>query len=257
MGPKNRASRWGLYFAPALGVLLGLALVGGCSKSVEVGSKNAEQNIHPLKIDHEACDPNSSSTEKTDANNDGRPEIISVMKNGREVCRISDINNDGKIDRYAYFDDQGRPRRLEVDYGFDGRMDEIVTLSEGVIVTKFWDMSLDGKLDTWQFYESGRLVKQDRDANGDGRVDEWWTYPDPTHLECAVVAYDRDADGRPDPGSQFDMCHPTDEEPANILATSSAYAPKAPAGSASSKPPPPPPPPPSAAPPPPPPPPAP
>lgn len=184
----------------------------GCGKSAVLTTSAPTEDSHPIRFTHEPCDINSPSAVKYDADANGRPEVISVMKDGQEICRMSDVNQDGRVDRFVYFDEAGKTRRIEADWERDGRMDEVTFFKDGVIFARFWDMSLDGRLDTWQYFENGRMVKQDRDANGDGRVDEWWTFADSAHPECALVIYDRDSDGRADPGSQEDTCHPQTEE---------------------------------------------
>ena len=68
------------------------------------------------------------------------------------------------------------------------------------------DTDHDGKIDTWDVMdESGNLTRRAHDSNGDGRVDQAWTF-DPTRHGCATIAPDRDGDGKPDPGSPIDIC---------------------------------------------------
>jgi len=62
----------------------------------------------------------------------------------------------------------------------------------------------DGKIDTWDLMdEQGRLIKRAHDANGDGRVDQHWTF-DPTRPGCATIV--AEVDGRVTPGSAIDVC---------------------------------------------------
>lgn len=195
-----------------------LVLASGCSgsRSFGGGSKSADKDARPVIIEHEPCDDKSSGAQKVDSNNDGKPDIVSVMKGGKEVCRVLDLNFDGKVDRFIYFDDAGQARRMESDYDRDGRVDEVAYLVGGQFVRKDREMNLDGKLDTWDIYENGKLAKRERDADGDGRVDQWWTFPE-SKPECPVIATDKDGDGRPDVGSSMDMC--AEEGPANQIAT--------------------------------------
>jgi len=63
-----------------------------------------------------------------------------------------------------------------------------------------------GKIDTWDVMdENGNLTRRAHDSNGDGRVDQAWTF-DPARHGCAIVASDVDGDGKPDPGSPVDIC---------------------------------------------------
>src|SRR5262249_44687269 len=86
---------------------LGVAAAAACSSADEQKAKDALQNEkRDTTITHEDCDFNSSDAQKVDANGDGKPDIIHVIKNGKEVCRVVDLNLDGKWDAFIYYDDQ-------------------------------------------------------------------------------------------------------------------------------------------------------
>jgi len=134
---------------------------------------------------------------KIDLNNDGRPDIVQVMKDGREICRAIDFNFDGKIDTFLYFDAQGNLRRRESDFDRDGLIDEIAFYKNGVVVEKHRETNLDGKLDTWDTYVNGQLTSRRLDTNRDGKVDQWWKFPDPSRQDCPVIALDETGEGKP------------------------------------------------------------
>jgi hypothetical protein len=50
------------------------------------------------------------------------------------------------------------------------------------------------------------LVREERDTSGDGIVRQWWTFPQPGNLKCAVVVSDLDGNGKPEPESRVDLC---------------------------------------------------
>jgi hypothetical protein len=162
----------------------------------------------PLALEHEPCDTTSSSAQKVDTNGDGIPDIVRVMVDGRETCRMVDLNHDGRADSYIYFDGNGNVRRRESDFDRDGRVDEIAYYAAGVPIRKDRETNLDGRLDTWDFYEGGKIHHRLRDSDGDGKVDQWWSWPDPDKVECAVIASDHNGDGRPDLNDVVDVCHP-------------------------------------------------
>ena len=88
----------------------------------------------------------------------------------------------------------------------DGKTDEIRVSLRGRVRCYGEDTNHDGVIDTWDVMdESGKLTKRAHDADGDGRVDQSWTF-DPTRKGCAMIAADRNGDGKPDPGVFIDVC---------------------------------------------------
>src|SRR5687767_9122773 len=67
---------------------------------------------------HQSCTDGGGEIQALDVNGDGRPDIRTVMRGGRAYCRESDANFDGRVDIVRFFDDQGRPTRVEDDYDF-------------------------------------------------------------------------------------------------------------------------------------------
>jgi hypothetical protein len=188
------------------GLVLLLSAVA-CSASAATAGGAATGGItrRDTTIKHEACDT-AGAAEKIDANGDKRPDIFIVRDGGREVCRAIDLNFDGVIDSYAYYDQGGRLRRREYDYDRDGQIDEISTYANGVITSKDQATSMQRRLDTWDFYQNGVLARSERDSNGDGIIDQWWEYTKPG---CPMIHSDVNNDGRPDPGATVDYCKET------------------------------------------------
>jgi len=185
------------------------ATVQGCGASAQTTIKQPGGIELPIEIVHERCDLGRG--EGTDVNGDGRPDVVQVHEGGREVCRMLDLNFDGKPDAFVYLDEQGKVRRRESDFDRDGRLDEIASYVGGIVVRKDRDTNLDGKLDTWDFYENGKLVRRLRDTSGAGRVSQWWTFSNAADPSCAVIQSDRDGDGEADPEEVVDTC--ADAEP--------------------------------------------
>ncbi|AUX43181.1 hypothetical protein SOCE26_046240 [Sorangium cellulosum] len=157
-------------------------------------------------IVHEPCEKDSASAQKVDVNGDRVPDIVHVKKDGREVCRVVDLNLDGAIDAFIYYDAQGVERRRESDFDRDGRADEIAHYERGAVVLKERETNFDDKIDTWDYYEGQRLARRERDSDGDRIIDQWWQFNNPTDARCAIVSADQNADGKPDPGSVVDLC---------------------------------------------------
>jgi hypothetical protein len=187
---------------------LPLVLVAACTSpdSTQVKAKTATTRERDTEMKHEPCDKDSATAQKVDVNGDGSPDIIHVMKDSREVCRIVDLNLDDAVDAFIYYDAEGRERRRESDFDRDGRADEIVRLKAGVVVLKERETNFDNKIDTWDYYQGDRLVRRERDSDGDKLIDQWWQFNDPTNARCAAVATDQNADGKPDPTNVVDLC---------------------------------------------------
>jgi len=187
---------------------LALGGLAACASGGGAQSKSADGSVttRPIEIVHEECDIESSGAEKLDANGDGRADVTSVKSGNAVACQAYDLNFDGKIDSWVYFDAGGKIRRRETDYDRDGRVDEIAIFASGVIIQKHRATTLNNRLDTWDFFNAGKLARSERDSDGDARVDQWWEYPKP---ECPLIHSDVDGDGRPDPGATIDYCKET------------------------------------------------
>jgi hypothetical protein len=209
---------------------LPIALIAACSSADPDPSKPTTatgNEKRDTEIKHEACDGDSASATKMDINGDGKPDIVHVTAGGREVCRIVDLNLDGAIDAFIYYDAQGRERRRESDFDRDGRPDEISIYENGVITLKMRETNFDNKLDTWDHYQNAVLTSRERDTDGDGIIDQWWQFNNPQNAKCALVSSDRNADGKPDPESVVDLC-------SESYGTAAAAAPPPPSSAAPS-----------------------
>lgn len=199
--------------------------VAGCGSPTEPAN-SPETMGAPTRRDttivHESCDLESGSAVRGDANGDGHPDVITVSDSGQRTCQWLDLNFDRVADVWVYFGADGAVRRRETDFDRDGRIDELTTLAQNAIVTRQRATTLAGRLDTWQYFEGGVLTRGERDANGDGVIDQWWEYPKAGRpSECAVVHSDTNGDGRPDPGATVDLCANEDAAAGDSLAANS------------------------------------
>jgi hypothetical protein len=223
-----------------------LCLVASCTSADPESTKPTTPTGNEKRdtsVTHETCDGNSPTAVKVDINGDGKNDIVHVMKGDKEACRIVDLNLDGYPDSFIYYEADGKTeRRRESDFDRDGRVDEIAVSEHGQITLKLRETNFDNKIDTWDYYEAGRLTKRERDTDGDSVIDQWWTYNNPTNPKCAVVASDRNADGKPDPDSVVDLCgeaytapkDPSAPQPAGTTSAKPAASAGAPAPPAAS-----------------------
>lgn len=195
-----------------------ILIAASCSSPdpTNLQAQTATGDERDTEIKHEPCEMGSPTAVRMDVNGDGQPDIINVLKDGREVCRIVDLNFDGGPDAFIYYDAQGFERRRESDFDRDGRADEIAHYQGGLVVLKERETNFDDKLDTWDHYVGGRLARRERDSDGDSIVDQWWSFNNPADPKCAIVYADRNADRKPDPDSVLDLCAQTYGVPADL-----------------------------------------
>ncbi len=193
-------------------LLVGASLALGCAGgSGRMGANGPQDASHrETEIRHQACDINSSHVQAIDANGDGRADLTMVMDGGHEVCRAADLDFDGRVDVWTYFDPSGNVLRREFDFDRDGAIDEIQLFAGGQIVEKQRASTLSHHLDTWEKYAGGRIISAERDANGDGRIDQWWDYKT---ADCPIIHSDVDGNGQPDPNSSVDYCKESNYKP--------------------------------------------
>src|SRR5687768_8470275 len=90
----------GCVIAMCAAVGLGFA----CGGDKDVASAKLPEGVRSGTINHEACDEGGGKVESVDVHGDGKHDIKRIFKGGKEVCRISDLNRDGKPDMFEYYD---------------------------------------------------------------------------------------------------------------------------------------------------------
>ena len=132
-----------------------------------------------------------------DRNKNGKIDTWTEMDGTRPVRSRSDLDEDGKIDRWEYYDEKGNLTKVGFSRKQDGRADAwAFSGPDGKVQRVEISSKGDEKtIDRWEFYDAGVLVRVEEDTNGDGRPDKWETY------EAGAVktaAMDENGDGRPD-----------------------------------------------------------
>ncbi|HMA96263.1 MAG TPA: hypothetical protein VKP30_26430 [Polyangiaceae bacterium] len=199
-------------------LLCALAFIG-CASGAAGGGRKGVATARSRTVEHEPCAEDSKPSEQIDVNGDGAPDLTVIKKDGRESCRAADLDFDGRIDMWSYFDESGRVRRRELDYDRDGNVDEIQLFKAGEIAEKHRASTPAKRLDTWEFYSGGRLVRAERDSDSDGQVDQWWDFKTP---DCPLIRTDADGNGQPDAKAEVDYCKESGYKPPEQAAPSVA-----------------------------------
>ena len=178
-----------------LSVFLAALAVSGCSHSPSGETPRAEYDASTGRL----------RRLEYDVNNNGRNDAVSFM-DGAAIHRIElDLDENGKVDRWDFYNEDRSLQKIGWSRANDGVMDTQAfygpdaTLQRIEVSTK-----RDGRFDRVEFYDRGVLVRSEDDADGDGRTDKWETYvpnpqPGPGEPPYAIAsaAFDDTGSGRP------------------------------------------------------------
>jgi hypothetical protein len=112
-----------------------------------------------------------------DTTRNGRNDSVAFM-DGTRVQRIEiDEDEDGKVDRWEFYDASRRLVRTGFSRQHNGVLDATAFYGNGGEVERV-EVSTrgDGRFNRVEFYRAGVLARVEEDTNGDGRVDKWETY---------------------------------------------------------------------------------
>ena len=192
----------------------------GCGGAeVKVGAKTGGYGDHMGRIDSNSrCELGDGMREAlVDLNQDKNPDVRKVYAQRGEgevlVCREADLNFDGLKDIFYYFDEDGAPKRDEVDLDYDGVIDIVSTYASGKVVKQELDTNSDAQIDRVRFLEDGLPSRLEADTDGDGKVDYWEYYEAGKLIR---VGMDTDGDGRAD---NWNRDEPVEEEEAEEAET--------------------------------------
>lgn len=137
----------------------------------------------------------------SDLNGDGKPDVFKYyLPSSSEgelmlVRREMDLNFDGRLDLWNWYDEKGELLKQAFDLDFDGQIDVFSWFEHGVVVRKELSQRSGDRPDTFKYYDQGQLVRIERDTSGDGKIDTW-EYWESGQLDR--VGQDLDGDGRVD-----------------------------------------------------------
>jgi hypothetical protein len=176
----------------AVVLLLGASLAGACSDPEKDRLKKTTVPTYDTAT--------GKLTELTfDYNKNGTIDTWTQMDGARPVLTRMDRDEDGKPDRWEYYDAAGRLLKVGFSRGNNGKPDAWAYSSSDPERIERIEVSSTGdenRIDRWEKYAPGnQLVEASEDTDGDGRADKWETYSGGT---LTTVAFDENKDGRPD-----------------------------------------------------------
>ena len=132
-----------------------------------------------------------------DANQNGKIDTWTEMDGARPLRSRIDRDEDGRIDRWEYYDANGALAKVGLTrrqgdkpdaWAYSGPDGEIARIDSSSTADE-------NRIDRREFYEHGVLARSESDTNGDGRIDQWEVYEAGA---VKTVAMDENRDGRPD-----------------------------------------------------------
>lgn len=111
------------------------------------------------------------------ASNDEQQKEDPVQTAGKDQNGItsitSDRDNDGSIDYVLQFDENGTKVYEELDFNYDGKMDDFYFYNGGVLSKREIDTNYDENVDVWVYIHEGIYIERyERDLDFDGTVDQ-------------------------------------------------------------------------------------
>lgn len=132
-----------------------------------------------------------------DRNKNGTIDTWTDMDAATPLRSRIDTNEDGKVDRWEYYDPAGQVLKVGFSRKNDGKPDAwAYSGADGQVQRVEVSTTGDEKtIDRREFYTAGVLARVEEDTNADGKVNVWETY-EGTVLK--TTTFDEDGDGRPD-----------------------------------------------------------
>ena len=138
-----------------------------------------------------------------DSNHNGTVDTWTDMNGARPIQTRIDRNEDGRLDRWEYYDDQGKLTKVGFSRKDDGKPDAWAFAGVDGHVERIEISSTgDGKkIDRWEHYDGGGLIAAEEDGNADGVIDKWETY---RAGALKSAAFDENGDGKADRRLTYD-----------------------------------------------------
>jgi hypothetical protein len=141
-----------------------------------------------------------------DVDRNGRIDTWVDMDGARPLRARVDRNEDGRIDRWEYYNENGALTRVGLARASVDKPDAWAYLNAGGQLVRIEVSSVadETRIDRWEYYdtpsragedEQARLVRIEEDTSGDSKPDRWQTY---SGGFVATAEFDENADGTRD-----------------------------------------------------------
>jgi len=114
----------------------------------------------------------AANLDESDENGDGKADQW-LEELGDERFKLTiDRDFDGTVDYSLIYRSNGYKEYEELDFNFDGEMDDFYFYRSGVLDYRRVDTNYDGQIDLWVFLDEGVYIwKVERDTDFDGEID--------------------------------------------------------------------------------------
>jgi len=125
-----------------------------------------------------------------DATGGGKNNAVGYLE-GSKMRRIElDLDANGSIDRWDFYDADGKLEKVGLSQRNDGRMDaEAFYTADGALRLMRISTRRDGTFDRSEYYENNLMVRSEEDTNRDGKTDKWDTYRPAGNVPPGVQPY--------------------------------------------------------------------
>jgi len=159
------------------------------------GDQSGEETL-PQRARYDNLTTSGLELTTSDLNGDGSLDQWSYSANGRLVRVERDIDFDGRIDVYEYYDAAGALVEEEMHLDFDDQIDVVRYYRGDTLTRREVNTGFAGRFAMIKFYDAdGNVLRVERDSNGDGRIDTWEYFDNDVLVR---VGRDMDGDGSPE-----------------------------------------------------------
>lgn len=196
----ERAPR-GLMLALILAciALMGAGSLGCASKS---GAEDEGVDTREPRARHGNLSTRGLDVVQADLNGDDRPDQWSLFNSQGQLLRVErDLNFNGQVDMWQHYSPEGDLIEEEMALDTDGVVDVVAFYRDGKLHEKWMSTGFDGQFPIRKRYDNQeRLLRVERDSNGDGRADIWEFFENGQRVR---IGWDTTGDGQADSFDQL------------------------------------------------------